>query len=631
MTGSTAKRKLTTILYADVAGYSRLTGDDELRTHKEVMSALDYANEAIGDKGGTVLRYAGDAILAEFPSVVSCVNASVDIQSELASRNHDTPDNKKIQLRVGINLGEVLSDRGEIYGDGVNVAARLESIAVPGGICISHKVGAEVTGKIQVEFVDGGVHQLKNITEPIRVMHWHPDGGVPPPTSGGGNAGSAGIIEKSITQRSRMILVVGAVSVLAVVAAAWFMLQPPASPPAREVTRLELPAEPSVAVLPFQTIGGDGTVDYFSNGLTNDLITDLSRFHGLFVSASNSSFAFQGSAVSAEDAAEQLGVRYVLKGSAQHAGNRVRVNVELIDADSGKNLWAERYDRDLADVFEVQDEIVREIVSALTIKVDEVELQRSMAKRPVSLEAYDFVLRGQNLVRENTRAANFESQRMFQLAIEQDPGYALAYTGLGGAVLKEAADGWSNDPAKGFKRAHDLAQAAIGIESHAEGHALLGRAYLLMKHFDLAQDELRRAIEMNPNDAGSFASLGGVNLWTSNLDPAIAAYTSSMRLDPRASPDVFTHLGTALFLKGQYDGALVHLENSAAKAPGDLFTQVMLAATYAKLDRLDDAKEAVGRVRKLHPFFKVAPYRAAFVKEEHGKSLADALVSIGLD
>ena len=631
MSNISVTRKLTTIFYADVAGYSRLTGDDELRTHGEVMSVLDYANKTIGDKGGVVLRYAGDAILAEFSSVVSSVDAAIDIQQELARRNQNVANDEKVQLRIGINLGEVLSDRGEIYGDGVNVAARLESIAVPGGICISHKVGAEINGKIQVEFSDGGAYSLKNIANPMNVMHWHPDPDQPLPQ---GTISTNSAPGKNIGQFSKrgtiaMSAVVAAIFVFGI--AIWYASKQLQPPPMTAAVHLPLPAEPSLAVLPFQAIGEDDSVDYFSSGLTNDLITDLSKFEKLFVSASNSVFSYQNKSSSVKQTAEELGVRYILQGSAQQSSNRVRVNVELVEASTGKNLWTERYDRDMADVFQVQDEIVREIIASLTVKVGEVELQRSMAKRPSNLEAYDYVLRGQELLRKNTRPANFESQSLFQLAIEKDPGYPLAYTGLAGAVLQASTDGWNNNPMQGIRRAHDLAQAAISIESNAEGHALLGFTYLLMKHYDLAITELNHAIELNPNDADSFAALGGVNLWTSNLDVAVAAFERSIRLDPKASPDVTAQLGAALFLQTRYQEALAQLEASAAKKSDELFTQVMLASTYMKLGREQEAKDAAQRVRKMHPFFKTAPYRGAFVQTEHGKLLAETLASLGFE
>jgi adenylate cyclase len=630
MSNTSATRKLTTIFYADVAGYSRLTGDDELRTHSEVMSVLDYANKTIGDKGGVVLRYAGDAILAEFSSVVSSVDAAIDVQQELARRNQNVTNDEKVQLRIGINLGEVLSDRGEIYGDGVNVAARLESIAVPGGICISHKVGAEIDGKVQVEFSDGGAYSLKNIANPMNVMHWHPDPAEPLPQGTISTTSASGKNKGQFSKRITIAISLAVVAIFVFGIAIWYASQQQ-PPPMTAAVSLALPAEPSLAVLPFQAIGEDDSVDYFSNGLTNDLITDLSKFEKLFISASNSVFSYQNKLSSVKQTAAELGVRYILQGSAQQSSNRVRVNVELVEAATGRNLWTERYDRDMADVFQVQDEIVREIIASLTVKVDEVELQRSLAKRPSNLEAYDYVLRGQELLRQNTRSSNFESQSLFQLAIEKDPGYPLAYTGLARAVLQASTDGWSNNPMQGIRRAHDLAQAAISIESNAEGHALLGFTYLLMKHYDLAITELNQAIELNPNDADSFAALGGVNLWTSNLDLAVAAFERSIRLDPKASPDVTAQLGAALFLQTRYQEALAQLEASAARKPNDLFTQAMLASAYLKLGREQEAKDAAQRVRKIHPFFKTAPYRGAFVQMEHGKLLADTLVSLGFE
>jgi adenylate cyclase len=402
-------------------------------------------------------------------------------------------------------------------------------------------------------------------------------------------------------------------------------------PASVEKTALPLPDKPSIAVLPFRTIGTGEEAAYFSNGLTNDLITDLSRFGELFVSASNSVFAYQGKAVSTADVGRELGVRYILQGSVQQAASNIRVNAELVDSTTDKIIWARRYDRNLSDLFVVQDEIVKEIIVALNLRITEAELQRTKLLRPGDMQAYDYVLRGRNLLSQVTRAANHKGRGLLQTAIELDPDYALAYTELGRAMLRASLNGWEENPRETIKRAHDLARAAIDIESHAEGHALLGLVYLQMKHFDLARAELDRAIEMNPNDANGYAALGAVSLWTSEIDRAVEAFETSIRLDPRSHPYVLTRLAAALYLQKKYDSALSLLERSAATKSDELLTQMFLAATYMKLDRPQDASTAAEKVRELHPFFSVEPYRNVFANPAHGADLADTLIAIGLE
>ena len=341
MTSHNVKRKLTAIFYADVAGYSRHTGRDELGTHRQVMDTLDYASDAVGQGGGTVLRYAGDAVLAEFPSVVAAVESAANIQAELWSRNKIKDEAERIQIRIGLNLGEVIQDRDEIFGDGVNLAARLESAATPGGICISASVFEQVAGKIDIVFADGGEENFKNIERPVRVYHWHPG---------------------------------------------------PAPAVARN-DELPLPDKPSIAVLPFDNMSNDPDQEFFADGITEDIITELSREKDLFVIARNSTFAYKGKSPDIRQVARELGVRYVLEGSVRKAGNRVRLNAQLIDAQSNNHVWAERYDRSLEDIFTVQDELTSTINNSLLQKFRDADIERAMRRTPRNLAAYDHYLR----------------------------------------------------------------------------------------------------------------------------------------------------------------------------------------------------------------------------------------------
>ena len=616
------ERRLTTIVAADVAGYSRLIRADEdatlaaLRAHK-----AELIEPEIAAHGGRIANTAGDSLLLEFASVVDALHCAVSIQQGMAERNADVPEDVRVEFRIGINVGDVTAAGEDLLGDGVNVAARIEGLAEPGGIWLSRTARDQVRDRPDIALEDMGEVEVKNINRPVRVFRVL------------GEGQTASKPRRMVSSVRRLVLAVGVVLIPIIGGVLWWWqsqdarLRSEASAP----VALPLPDKPSIAVLPFRTIGTGEEAAYFSNGLTNDLITDLSRFGELFVSASNSVFAYQGKAVSTADVGRELGVRYILQGSVQQAASNIRVNAALVDSTTDKNIWARRYDRNLSDLFVVQDEIVKEIIVALNLRITEAELQRTKLLRPGNMQAYDYVLRGRNLLSQVTRAANHNGRGLLQTAIELDPDYALAYTELGRAMLRGSLNGWEENPRETLKRAHDLARAAIDIESHAEGHALLGLVYLQMKHFDLARAELDRAIEMNPNDANGYAALGAVSLWTSEIDRAVEAFETSIRLDPRSHPYVLTRLAAALYLQKKYDSALSLLERSAATKSDELLTQMFLAATYMKLDRPQDASTAAEKVRELHPFFSVEPYRNVFANPAHGADLADTLIAIGLE
>lgn len=369
-------RKLTAILYTDVAGYSRLTGGDEEGTHRQVMEVLDYTSQQISDAGGKVLRYAGDAILAEFSSAVSAVNTAIDIQHEMARKNQQVADDKKVQIRIGINIGDVIEDRGEVFGDGVNLAARLEAAAPEGGICISNSVREQVLGKLEVEFADGGEEQFKNINRPVHVYRWIP------------------------TQDSNLS----------------------SSNPVKRSSE-----KPSIAVLALTNMNQDPDLDFLGDGITEDLITALSKIRSFKVISRESTFSYKGSAIDVRNVAEELGVRFVLEGSVRKAGNRVRVTAQLIDAETGHHVWAERYDREMEDIFDLQDEMVRVIASALEPELNAFERERAVSKSPNNLDAWELYQRALwhmwTFEEENIRTA----RKLFKRSSAADPKFAPAY------------------------------------------------------------------------------------------------------------------------------------------------------------------------------------------------------------
>jgi adenylate cyclase len=381
-------RKLAAILYADVAGYSRLTGEDEDATHRRLVEYLDQIAISVAHHRGRVMHYAGDAVLATFEAVVDALSCAAHVQSDLRVRNEDFSDERKVQFRIGVNMGDVIEDRSDIYGDGVNVAARLESLAEPGGICISESVHTAVGDKLPFDYEFLGEQEVKNIAKPVKAYHAHiqPDAVLPEPSGAARKA-----------RRTRLSLVAAGIVILVVVSGvlAWFRPWEPREEPASvERMAFPLPDKPSIAVLPFTNKSDDAKQEYFVDGMTDDLITDLSKVSGLFVISRNSTFTYKGKPVKVRQVAEDLGVRYVLEGSMRRVGDQVRINAQLIDATTGGHLWAERYDGSIADVFALQDKVTQQIVTALAVNLTAVEQERRDRQETDSAEAYDAFLRG---------------------------------------------------------------------------------------------------------------------------------------------------------------------------------------------------------------------------------------------
>jgi adenylate cyclase len=484
-----AKRKLSAILSADAKGYSRLMGEDELATVRTLEAYREMMAEVIRRYRGRVVDSPGDNVLAEFASVVDAVASAVDIQKGLKARNEDLPEHRRMAFRIGINLGDVIEEGERIYGDGVNVAARIEGLAEGGGICISGTAYDHVENKVAVDFEYLGEQSVKNIRKPVRVYRvlMRPDG---------------------LSQTGE---------------------------------EAPLPGKPSIAVLPFVNMSGDPEQEYFSDGITEDLITDLSKVSGLFVIARNSAFTYKGKAVKVQEVSRELGVRFILEGSVRKAGNRVRISAQLVDAGTGGHLWAERYDRELRDIFDLQDEVTQQIVSALAVNLTKPEEDRLAWRGTDNLKAYDYALRGQESYHRFTREANVEAQEMFEKSIELDPGYASAYSWLGLVFLHRWTHGWSQDPQLP-DRAFESAQKALALdESLPEAHRVLADVYLYRKQHEKATAELERAIALNPNYADAFAALAEVLNWTEKPEEAPELVKKGIRLTP------ITRHGTSTF------------------------------------------------------------------------------------
>jgi len=620
------KRKLVAILSADAVGYSRLMRDNEEATVRELAANRQLMRDIINQHQGKVIDSPGDNLLAEFASVVDAVNGAVNIQEEIKDRNADVPEHRRMEFRIGINLGDVIEEKGRIYGDGVNIAARLEGLAEPTGIAISKTVYENIKHKLALSYRYSGEQHVKNMPEPMQVYHIG---------SASTDAGKAS--DKKPTRPLRKYGVAAGLALLTIgIAAAviWVATRPSVSDEEREsITKKPVPASEraSIAVLPFTNLSGDPEQEYFSDGITNDIITALSKFRELLVIASNTTFTYKGRAVNIEIIGSELGVRYVLEGSVQKAASNIRINTQLIETAAGFHIWAERYDRELKDIFAVQDEIVHTIVGKLAVEIDAVERMRALQKKTESLEAYDYMLRGLEYFRRRTSSENSKAREMFEKAIELDPEFAAAYVGLGRTYQAQVSFGWTEFPVQVLQRIEELALKALSIDrSNSDAHALLGLVYTFKEQYDLAINKLNRAIELNPNDARSLANRGQVLLWAGRTDEAILSLETAHLFDPNLAYGNFMFLGIGYYLKGEYAKAIRVLEEGVSRSRDWVGNHIILTATYAQSDRSADAERQAKEVLRLDPFFEVANYGTVFRNPADRDKIAQGLRKAGL-
>ncbi|MCH8913076.1 MAG: tetratricopeptide repeat protein, partial [Planctomycetes bacterium] len=541
---------------------------------------------------GRRVKLVGDGALVEFASVVEAVRAGVAIQRGMAERNADAPADQRIVFRIGINQGDVIIDGDDIYGDGVNVAARLQERATPGGIWISDRVYGDIRGKIDVGIDDLGDQELKNIPEPVRVYR----------VLMGPDAGDIGQI--TLTERLRQPRVALAVSLPFVLLgglAIWYWAGLASPNP----IGLLGSAKPSIAVLPFDNLNKDPKEDYFSEGITMDIVNDLSKFQNLLVIDSGSVSGDKGKSLSIEDISRKLGVRYVLEGSVLKSGERVRINAQLIDSATGQHIWAERYDQATDNIWDIQDEITGRIVRTLALRITEIEQQRVLAKSTDNLEAYEFTLRGRALIARQSRSENFEARKMFRSAIELDPNYATAYAGLGWTYFEPVQWGWTGSPQEAVEQAHDLSQKALSLEAtNVYGRRLLASIYALRRQHELALIESERLIAINPNDARSFGQQGMALVWLGRPEGAILALERALRFDPDMPPHIYWHLGLAYYLIERYADSATMLQRNIGRKADPFWDHLLLAAIYGQMGRTEEAAHAAEAVRRIDPRYK---------------------------
>jgi adenylate cyclase len=600
------KRKLAAILSADVQGYSRLMDDDEEVTVRTLTVYRTAINDLVQQYRGRVIDTPGDNILAEFTSVVDAVNCAVEIQRELAERNTELLEKRRMQFRIGVNLGDVIEEEGRIYGDGVNITARVEAMAEAGGICISGRAYDQVENKLGLEYEDLGEHQVKNITRPIRVFRVlsFPDA-----------AAHRVVKAKKTLERKWQKIAFGIAAVLVgaiAIATIWNFYLRPSEVEVASVARMAhpLPDKPSIAVLPFENMSGDPAQDYFSDGLTDQIISTLSKLRGLFVISRSSVFTYKGKPVKVQKVAEDLGVKYVLEGSVQRTADRVRITAQLIDATTGHHIWSEGYDREAKDIFAIQDDITIKITSALRVELTEGEQARVWDKNTTTnLRAWEKFLQAIDYSYRYTKEDNATARRLYEEAIALDPKYDLAYAAIGWTYWFDARFGWVESRAESIKMALKYAQKAIQLNDTSDfAYLLIGGVYFLQGQYEKAIAEGERAIALNPNGAGNYAFLAGAVGCSGRWDESIELAKKAIRLEP-FPPVIFYHwLGRAYFMTGQLDESIATWKKALQGAPDYLPAHAFLAACYSSLDRHAEASAAAKEVLRINPKFSIEYY-----------------------
>jgi len=592
------KRKLAAILSADVEGYSRLMDDDEEATVRTLTSYRNAITDLVQQYRGRVVDAPGDNLLAEFTSVVDAVNCAVEIQRDLAERNTELAYNRQMQFRIGVNLGDVIEEDGRIYGDGVNIAARVESLAEAGGICISGRAHDQVENKLGLEYEDLGKHEVKNISRPIQVYRVlsYP----------GAAAHRVAKTKESLGRRWRNIGILAAVVVVlagGLVFWQFYLRHPDVEPSSVEKMAYPLPDKPSIAVLAFDNMSGDSSLEYFSDGITEQIISALSKIPNLFVIARNSSFTYKGKPVKVQQVSEDLGVRYVLEGSVRKADNRLRITAQLIDAITGHHLWSESYDRELKDIFAIQDEITMKILTAMQVQLTEGERVRVRDQNINNLQAYLKILEGRQYMNMYKHA---EAIKSFEEARELDPQSAAVHGYLSFANLMDVWMGSAANRAESIEKAFDYAEKCKALDDELSGcRQMLSNVHLLKREYESAISEGKKAIELEPNSA--LAALW--NGWTlrsaGRYEDALGEYERAIRLDPLNTTTPIYHKCATYNVMRQHEDAIATCKKVLEVNPKYLPAYYQLAVAYSTLNRMDEARGSASEILKKNPNFTV--------------------------
>jgi adenylate cyclase len=638
------KRKLTTILHADVKDYSRLMGEDEDATVRTLTAYREVIGVFIQKHRGRVVHGSGDSLLAEFVSVVDAVRCAVEIQKELKTRNAELPEDRKVKFRMGINPGDVIEKDEDLHGDGVNIAARVEALAEGEGICITRTAYDHVKKKLNLGFEYLGEHTVKNIAEPVRVYRVLME-----PEDAGKLIGEKSVkpedagkvidekrVEPRRVQKAAFAVVI-AVLLVAGSVVLWKSSQRTISPPEEaasvEKMAFSLPDKPSIAVLPFVNISGDPEQEYFSDGLTEEIIAALGSVPKLFVIARNSTFTYKGKPVKVQQVSEELGVRYVLEGSVRKGGDKIRITAQLIDALSGHHLWAKQYDRNLDDIFAVQDEITKEIITAMQVKLTEGEEVRVAAKGTNNLEAYLKYLQANELINRLNSDSIALGKQIAEEAIALDPEYASPYYILS---MAHALDVWlrvSKSPKQSIGKAMKLSQKAIVLDdTFAEAHGFLGFLYSMTRQHDKALAQGEKAVALNPNSAECHYRLGKILTFAGRWEESIPEYERAIRLNPIPPNKYIFSLGLAYGWTGQYEEAITWCEKAIRQKPNSLLAHMFMTAVYSLSGRNEEARIQAAEVLRIQPKFSLEKQekKSTYKKEADREKILGALRKAGL-
>jgi len=557
-------RRLTAIFFADAAGYSRLMSINEDATYSAISDLIRCFESKGKDYGGTMVEVRGDGILAVFDSVVSAVHFAVDIQGIVKETNTDVADDRRIEFRIGINLGDVIQAGGKIAGDSVNITARIESLAGPGEICISGAVYEQVRNKLNYGYEYLGPKKLKNIKNTVEIYR------VTEERAGATMAPSLRLSQNRVSMEQI------------------------------------LPKRPSVALLPLENMNPDPSEGYLSDGITEDITTNLSKFHDLFVIAFGSSSIYRGEHISVQRVGHQLGVRYVAKGSVRRANNKIRISGQLVDAESGHYLWAERYDREMTSIFKIQDEIAQTIASVLAVQIEKAELNRLQTAAPSDIEAYGLLLRGQKCILRYRREENRKARQLYKAALDRDVNYARACASISRTYNFEWRYSWAQSPQEALEKAIGFARAAVELNEYdARGHAELGFVHLYRKEHDLSVASYERALALNPNDADIMAELADTFGHSGRSEESIELLKTAMRLNPFYPDHYLWKMGGSYYILRAYEEAIDVVQRMHNPTEGCR----ILAASYAQLGKIEKARLYAEKVMEAHPHFSLKNWR----------------------
>jgi adenylate cyclase len=582
------QRRLTTIVAADIAGFSRLVGNDEEGTLSAQRSyRAELIEPLLAEHHGRIANTAGDSFLFEFPSAVEAVRCSVAVQEGMAERNRDIPGERRIEYRIGINVGDVVAQGDDLLGDGVNIAARLENICEAGGIILSDDAHRQIRDRLEITWEDGGEHEVKNIARPVQVWRWSMS------------------VPQSVSVASE------------------------------DVETLALPDKPSIAVLPFDNMSNDPDQEYFSDGMTEDIITALSRLRWLFVIARNSTFTYKGQAVDVKRVGREMGVRYVLEGSVRKAGQRVRVTAQLIEAETGNHIWAERYDRELADIFDLQDELTEAISAQVNTELSEIERQQAHKKVGTDLNAWDLFQRGMWHFYKFRKDDMAEAGRLFQLACDQAPDFANAHAGIAFVAFNSIIFGFTQDQASILEQGLREAEKAVELdERDSFNHAALGRMSIVSRNGERAIAAFEKSIELNPSSAQAYHGLGFALVWFGRAAEAIPVYARAFRMSPH-DPQQWSFLNMRAVAHWQvdnYDQTIADAKSAIQIKNDEFWPYLQLAVAYTKLGKDEEAHVAYGQAVKLNPKLSAVDLKS-MIGSQHPPYLEkylDALRKAGL-